>query len=65
MLYTRFSPVSPNKWEVSTPTKSTKPIATVTRRKGHCSVKITVDRALNREELAVLSLFMQEHEQAA
>jgi hypothetical protein len=65
MLYTRFSPVNRNQWEVSTPTKSAKPIATVTRRKGRCSVKIMAEHALSRAELAILSAFMREHEQAA
>jgi hypothetical protein len=62
MLYMRFSPISRNKWEVSAPVKSAKPIATVTRRRGLCSV--TTDHALNQEELATLSVFMQEHERA-
>jgi hypothetical protein len=63
MLYMRFSPTSRNKWEVSTP-KSAKPIATVTRRRGRCSATITSGHALNLEELACVSAFMQEREGA-
>jgi len=61
MLYMRFSPTSRNKWEVSTP-KSAKPIATVTRRRGQCSA---TTHTLNLEELACVSVFMQEREGAA
>jgi len=64
MLYTHFSSVSPDKWEVSAPTKSAKPIASITRRNGQCSATITADHALNGEELSSLSAFMQEHERA-
>jgi hypothetical protein len=66
VLYTRFSPISRNTWEVSTPAKSPKPIATITRRRnGQCAAAITADHALNREELSSLSVFMQEHERAS
>jgi hypothetical protein len=54
MTYMRFSPTGRSKWDVFAPVKSTKPIATVTR----CSV--TINRALNREELDSLSAFMRE-----
>ena len=60
MTYMRFSPTGRSKWDVLAPVKSAKPIATVTRRNGRCSV--TTDRALSREELESLSAFMQEHE---
>jgi hypothetical protein len=62
MLYARFSSVSRNQWEVSTPTQSTKPIATITRCRGKCLAAITAGRALNCEELAALSCFMEERE---
>lgn len=62
MLYTRFSPISRNKWEASAPTKSTKPIATITRSRGRCFATLTADHALNRDELESLSTFMQECE---
>jgi hypothetical protein len=64
MLYTHFSPTSPDKWEVSAPTKSAKPIANITRRNGQCAATITADHGLNCEELSSLSAFMQEHERA-
>lgn len=65
MLYMRFSPVSRNTWEVSTPVKSTKPIATITRsRNRQCSVTVCSDHALSREEMSCLSSFMQERERA-
>lgn len=63
MLYMRFSPISRNTWEVSTPVKSAKPIATITRRRGRCLVT-TSGRALNREELLSLSTFMQDRDRA-
>ena len=65
MLFMRFSPVSRTTWEVSAPVKSTKPIATITHRKGQYSVTVTAEHALDRAELAALSAFMREHEQAA
>jgi hypothetical protein len=65
MLFMRFSPVSRTTWEVSAPVKSTKPIATITRRKGQCSVTMTAKHALDSAELAALSCFMQEHERAS
>ena len=61
MLYMRFSPVSRNKWDVYTPVKSAKPIATVTRRRGKCFATTTA-HAINREELAAISAFMDERE---
>lgn len=64
MLYTRFSPVSRNTWEVSAPAESTKPFATITRRRGQYSAATTADHILNREELVSLLDFMQEHKQA-
>jgi hypothetical protein len=60
MMYMRFSPISRNEWAVTVPVKSTKPIATVTRHNHRCSV--TINGALNREELDSLSAFMQEQE---
>jgi hypothetical protein len=65
MLYMRFSPVSRTTWEVSAPVKSTKPIATITRRRGKCLVTGTGGHALNREELASISAFMREQERAS
>lgn len=62
MLYTHFSPVSPDKWEVFAPTKSAKPIANITGRNGQCAATITADHVLNGEERAALSAFMQERE---
>lgn len=59
-----FRHVSRNTWEVSTPTTS-KPIATITRRRGQHSAIIAADHALNREELACLLDFMSERERAA
>lgn len=58
MVYMRFSPVSRNAWDVSTPVKSPKPAARIARRAGRCSVKTAPGRALTRAELAVVSLFM-------
>lgn len=60
MLYMHFSPVGRSQWEASTPVKSKKPIAKVTRRNGRCS--LTADRALSSEEVASLSVFMDEQE---
>lgn len=62
MLYTHFSPISRNKWDVFAPVKSTKPIATVTRRNHRCSVTVMANGTLNREELESLSAFMRERE---
>lgn len=56
MLYTRFTPIARNQWEVTAPVKSKKPIAKVTPR------SVTVNRAISREELDSLSAFMQERE---
>ena len=65
MLYLRFARVALNQWDVITPVKSTKPIARVKqRRNGQCSAIVAPDHALNREELAALSCFMQERERA-
>lgn len=64
MLYMFFSSIRPNQWEAVTPVKSTKPVATITRRRGKCSASITAGRALNSEELSGLSAFMQEHSRA-
>jgi hypothetical protein len=64
MLYMRFSPVSRNTWNVSTPVKSAKPIATIKRsRNRQCSVTISPDHALSRKEMFCLSSFIREHEQ--
>ena len=60
MTYMRFSPTGRSKWDVFAPVKSIKPIATVTHRSHQCS--ITINRALNREELDCLSALMREHE---
>jgi hypothetical protein len=60
MLIMRFSLISRNQWEAST---KSEPIAKVTRRKGRCSVSVTANRPLNREELDSLSVFMREQEQ--
>lgn len=60
MTYMRFSPTGRSKWDVFAPVKSTKPIATVTRRNGRCS--ITADRALSSGEVAGLSAFMDEQQ---
>lgn len=63
MLYMRFSPVSRNTWNVSTPVKSAKPIATIKRsRNRQCSVTISLDHALSRKEMFCLSAFIREHE---
>lgn len=56
MTLSRFSPVSPNKWEVSFPVKSAKPVATIVRRKGRCSM--LPSRPLGAGELASLLAFM-------
>jgi len=65
MLYTRFLPISRNKWSVSAPTVSAKPIAHITRRRGQCIATSVPDHALNREELSSVSVFMQERERAS
>jgi hypothetical protein len=62
MLYTRFLPVSRNIWEVTAPVTSTKPFATITRRRGRCSTTITAGYALNLEELACLLDFVADRE---
>ena len=63
MTYLNYSPpISPNTWTATTPVKSANPIATITRRRGQCTV--TAHRALNRAELAAISLFMRDHEAA-
>jgi hypothetical protein len=62
MTYMHFSPTSRSKWDVFAPVKSTKPIATVTRRNHRCSV--TLNGALNHEELESLTAFMREKEAA-
>ena len=64
MLFTHFSSISRNTWEVSAPTKSAEPIAFITRQRGQCFVEVTSNHALNREELSSLSVFMQECERA-
>jgi len=65
MQYFRFSHVCGGAWEVFAPSESTKPIATITRRRGKCLATITPDHTLNRAELACLLDFMSEREQAA
>ena len=62
MTYMRFSSTGRSKWDVFAPVKSAKPIATVTRRNHRCSVTVTANGTLNREELESLSAFMRENE---
>jgi hypothetical protein len=59
MLYMRFSPVALNQWEAST---KSNPIAKVTRRNGRCSIAVTANRVLSRDELDILSVFMRDKE---
>lgn len=62
MVYLSFSTISQNTWEVSTPVKSAKPVATVKRRSGEC--RLAAHRALNRAELSAISVFMEGQEAA-
>ena len=62
MTYMRFSPTSRNQWNVFTPVKSAKPIATVKRHNGTCSATIKTTRTLNRAESAIHCAFMRERE---
>lgn len=65
MLYMRVKRVALGQWDVLTPVQSAKPIARVKQcRNGQCSATTATDHALNREELAALLVFMQEHERA-
>lgn len=61
MLYVREKHISRNTWQVTAPTESTKPFATVTRLRGQCSAKITADHALSREEMAALLDIVTSH----
>lgn len=63
MLYVRFSPISPDQWEVFTPVKSTVPIAKVTLYDdGQCSAAITAGHAISTEERSSISVFLEEQE---
>ncbi len=64
MTYMRFTPIARNIWEVSTPVKSSDPLATIWKKRGQYSAVFSEDHAVSAQELRSVAEFMRERQAA-